>query len=147
MEEHVGHLREVLNMLKQHCMFAKKSKCRFAVNEVDYLGHIINDKGVMGDPSKVVSMVEWPEPKNVKALRGFLGLTGYYQKFIQNYDLIAAPLTSLLKKNDFSWNPEASKAFTALKQAMSHPPILKLPNFSKPFVIECDASGNGIGQC
>ena len=90
-------------------------------------------------------MQNWPIPTLGKALRDFLGLTRYYGKFIKDYGLIAAPLTALLKKNAFQWSPQATLAFTALKVAISTPPILALPDFSKPFVIECDASGKGLG--
>ena len=83
--------------------------------------------------------------KNVKALKGFLGLIGYYKKFIKGYGTIAKPLTDLLKKDGFLWSDTALKAFNALKAVVSHPPILALPNFSKPFTIECDASGIGLG--
>lgn len=97
----------------------------------------------MADFSKVASMLEWLGPKNVKSLKRLLELKGYYRKFIRNYGHIAAPLTTLLKKNLFSWNKEVSKSFLALKAVVSHPQVLKLPG--KLFTIECDISGMGIG--
>jgi hypothetical protein len=90
-------------------------------------------------------MLNWPFPSTLKSLRGFLGLTGYYRKFIKGYDSIAAPLTSLLRKNSFEWTFTAKEAFTALKNAVTNPLVLILPDFTKPFIIQCDASGCGVG--
>lgn len=112
---------------------------------MEYLGHIIFVKGVKADPRKIATMQEWPIPTSVKALKGFLGLTGYYKKFIKGYGTIVKPLTDLLKKDGFLWSDTTLKAFNALKAAVSHPPILALPNFSKPFTIECDAFGIALG--
>ena len=90
-------------------------------------------------------MQYWPHPKTLKRLHGFLGLTGYYRKFVKNCGKIAAPLTALLKKNSFTWTPSASQDFQTLKMAMCITLVLALPNFTKTFVLECDASGKGIG--
>ncbi|XP_073263331.1 uncharacterized protein [Populus alba] len=144
-EEHVGYLRAVLEVLRQHQLYVKASKCIFGCREVEYLGYVIFKEGVQADPLKISTMMECPEPKNPKALRGFLGLTGYYRKFVKGYESIAIPLTTLLKKNSFRWGEQASQAFAALKAAMVTPPVLTLPNFSKIFVVECDASGIGLG--
>ncbi|XP_042953538.1 uncharacterized mitochondrial protein AtMg00860-like [Carya illinoinensis] len=108
------------------------------------MGHIISFEGLRADPNKIQSMLDWPTPKNTKALRGFLGLTGYYQKFIKGYGVLAAPLTSLLKKNNFGWNVDAEQAFQRLK-VVTQPPVLRLPDVTRPFTIECDASGTRIG--
>jgi hypothetical protein len=143
--DHLINLKTTLDVLRAHQLFAKKSKCRFGCSEIEYLGHLISAEGVKADGKKLSAMVEWPKPKSLKALRGFLGLTGYYRKFIRGYGSIVAPLTDLLKKNAFAWNEGAEAAFEELKAAVTNPPVLMLPNFNLPFVVECDASVRGIG--
>jgi hypothetical protein len=98
-----------------------------------------------GGPRKIEAIQEWLHPKTLKSLRGFLGLTGYYRKFVKNYGKIAAPLMTLLKKNSFTWTPAATQAFQTLKMTMCTTPVLALPNFKKTFVLECEALGKGIG--
>lgn len=140
----MGHLKLVLEILQTNKLFAKLSKCRFGMREVDYLWHIISAQGVKADLAKIRSMIDWPMPKNSKALRGFLGLTGYYQIFIKNYGLHAAPLTNLLRKNAFKWSVEVDQAFKILKKAVTKPRVIRLLDFTRSFVIECDASGAGM---
>lgn len=112
---------------------------------MEYLGHVISMDGVAVDEAKVQCVRQWPTPKNVKGVRGFLGLTGYYRKFIKDYGKIAKPLTELTKKDNFGWNEEAQKAFDTLKICLTTAPLLSLPNFDQDFVVECNASGQGIG--
>jgi RNase H-like domain found in reverse transcriptase len=135
----------VLKTLQENQLKAKQSKCEFGVKSIEYLGHVISANGVATDPTKISAMTNWPLSTTLRALGGFLGLTGYYRKFIKDYELISRPLTNLLKKNAFKWCPEATIAFNNLKQAMCSAPVLALPDFSKPFVLETDASDLGIG--
>ncbi|KAF5769419.1 putative nucleotidyltransferase, Ribonuclease H [Helianthus annuus] len=144
-DAHIADLTEVFQILLLHNFKANPDKCSFGQPSIDYLGHVITGQGVSMDPSKVAAVVNWPIPTTLKALRGFLGLTGYYRKFVKNYGSIARPLTDLTKKDAFLWTPVAQTAFEQLKQALVSAPVLALPDFSIPFVVECDASGCGIG--
>lgn len=138
-------LHAVLSLMRQHKLFPKRSKCTFGGLEIDYLGFIVNKNGVSTDPQKVEAVLKWPRPRNAKQLRGFLGLAGYYQRFVRSFGIIAKPLTNLLRKNAYQWSDEAQHTFDNLKQALSLAAVLALPDFSQPFVIETNASGTGIG--
>jgi hypothetical protein len=109
------------------------------------LGHLVGKDDVRVDTKNIEAMQDWPHPKTLKSLRGFLGLTGYYRKFVKNYGKIATPLTALLKKKSFTWAPTVAQDFQTLKMAMCTTPVLALPDFTKTFVLECDASGKEIG--
>ncbi|XP_042969094.1 uncharacterized protein LOC122301779 [Carya illinoinensis] len=144
-EEHKQHLEKVLTILEEHHFFIKATKCAFMEKELEYLGHFISGDGVKVDHRKIEAMVDWPLPKDISALRGFLGLTGYYRRFVKGYGLIAKPLTAMLKKDSFEWTTEAREAFEELKRAMTKTPVLALPNFERSFEVYTDASGEGIG--
>lgn len=145
-EEHVEHIRMVFELLREHQFKVRQSKCTFAQQKLKYLEHVISDRGVATDPSKVAIVQNWPTPTTVKELRGFLGLAGYYRRFVRNFGMISKPLTNLLKKGQlFVWTPITEQAFQALKQALLSSPVLALPDFNKTFVVETDASEKGIG--
>jgi hypothetical protein len=124
---------QVLHLLSQHQLFLKKSKCAFGASKVEYLGHLVGKADVRVDPKNIEAMQDWPHPNTLKILRGFMGLTGYYRKFVNNYGKIATPLTALLKNNSFTWTPAATQAFQTLKMAMCTTPVLTLPDFTKTF--------------
>lgn len=132
-EEHLEHLQLVFQQLQVHEWKIKLSKCAFAQTSIAYLGHVISDAGVATDPQKVATVSSWPSPTSTKELRGFLGLAGYYRKFVQHFGILAKPLTELLKKNSlFHWTPAHEQSFQALKEALSSSHVLSLPDFSKP---------------
>ena len=131
--------------MEEKQLYANPSKCAFGVEEVEYLGHIVSHEGVKVDPNKIKDMRECSIPKTLKKLRGFLGLIGYHHKFVKNYGEIVAPLVTLLKKEAFSWTQETTKSFEKLKEAMCTTHVLTTLDFTKIFIMECDASGHGIG--
>lgn len=124
----------------------KLSKCSFAKQELSYLGHVISPARVSTDPKKIQIIAEWPAPQSVKELRSFLGMVGYYRKYVKNFGILARPLTNLLKKGElYVWTSETEASFQTLKTALITAPVLALPDFSKTFVLETDASDKGIG--
>ena len=144
-EAHLQQLESVFKVLQINQLYAKRRKCSFAVKHVDYLGHSISKKGVEMNKDKVEAIVKWPIPKNVKELRGFLGLAGYYRRFIKGFGIISRPWTDLLKKNNFFWTQVSTEAFNKLEEIMSTSPLLSLPNFATEFTVETDACGEGVG--
>lgn len=145
-EEHLQHLRAFFQLLAADQWQVKFTKCTFATRQISYLGHIISKEGVSTDHSKVEAIMSWPPPSNVKELRSFLGLAGYYRKFVHYFVVLVRPLTALLKKNTiFVWTPDHQAAFDSLKAALSSASVLAMPDFTKPFSIETDACANGVG--
>ena len=147
-EQHVQHVKQVLELLREHKLYAKESKCEFFKRSVSFLGHVISERGLEMEKEKVKAIQEWPVPKCVKDVRAFCGLAGYYRRFVRDFSSICAPLSDLTKKEhttNFTWTPEAQHAFETLKQKLMTAPVLALPNPSLPFIVTCDASGFGIG--
>ncbi|WVZ81249.1 LOW QUALITY PROTEIN: hypothetical protein U9M48_028644 [Paspalum notatum var. saurae] len=145
-KEHEEHLRIVLTRLREHKLYAKFSKCAFWLKEVGFLGHILSEKGVAVDPSKVECVLNWKQPKTVTEIQSFLGLAGYYRRFIKDFSKTAKPMTSLTKKNArYSWSTKCEEAFQSLKESLTTAPVLAQPDVTKPFEVYCDAFGNGLG--
>lgn len=144
-EEHEEHLREVLETLRRESLYAKFSKCEFWLREVQFLGHLVNQNGILVDLAKVEAVMRWEVPKSPSEIRSFLGLAGYYRIFIQDFSKIAVPLTRLTKKAlVFRWGPEQQAAFETLRQRLCEALILALPEGVEDFVVYCDASISGL---
>nr|GEZ68199.1 putative reverse transcriptase domain-containing protein [Tanacetum cinerariifolium] len=143
-EEHEDHLRTVLQSLRQEKLYAKFSKCEFWLSSVAFLGHIVSAEGITMDPAKVEAITKWPRPTSVTEVRSFLGLAGYYRKFVEGFSRLALPLTKLMRKGEkFVWNEEREKSFEELKQRLVSAPVLTLPSGSGGFQIYSDASKKG----
>lgn len=133
--------------MEQHGLKINGNKTLFGKTQIEYLGHNLTSGAVAADPKKLEAMWMWPVPRDLKSLRGFLRLTGYYRGFVKSYGKISRPLTRLLKKDGFLWGPEPQQAFEAHKQALTDLPTLEVPDFTKVFVLETDAPDTGLGEC
>ncbi|GJW03702.1 putative reverse transcriptase domain-containing protein [Tanacetum coccineum] len=145
-EEHAEHLKLILELLKKEELYNKFSKCEFWLSKVQFLGHMIDSEGIHVDPTKIESIKDWASPKTPTEIRQFLGLAGYYRRFIKGFSKIAKPMTKLTQKNvKFDWSEKAEDAFQLLKQQLCSASILALPEGSENFVVYCDASRKGLG--
>ena len=145
-EEHSEHLRIVLQTLRERQLYAKLSKCQFWLDKVAFLGHVISAEGVSVDPQKIEAVVNWKPPKNVSEVRSFLGLAGYYRKFVEGFSRIAAPLTKLTRKDvKYDWVDACHRSFEELKNRLTSALVLALPNGRDGFVVYSDASRQGLG--
>ncbi|GJW69361.1 putative reverse transcriptase domain-containing protein [Tanacetum coccineum] len=146
-QEHEEHLKLILELLKKEELYAKFSKCEFWIPKVQFLGHVIDSEGIHVDPAKIESIKDWASPKSPTEIRQFLGLAGYYRRFIEGFSKIAKPMTKLTqKKVKFEWGDKQEAAFQLLKQKLCSAPILALPEGTENFIIYCDASHKGLGD-
>ena len=146
LEEHRKHVREVLQRLREHKLYAKESKCEFMRRFIGFLGHVISGQGISMEPEKVSAITQWPTPKSSAEVRSFLGLAGYYRKFVKGFSREASPLTALQQKDaPFVWGDAQQRSFESLKTRVASAPILILPNESLPYVVTTDASGFAVG--
>ncbi|GJW56624.1 putative reverse transcriptase domain-containing protein [Tanacetum coccineum] len=145
-QEHAEHLKLILELLKKEQLYAKFSKCEFWIPKVQFLGHVIDSQGIHVDPAKIESVKDWASPKSATEIRQFLGLAGYYRRFIEGFSKIAKPMTKLTqKKIKFEWSDKAEAAFQLIKQKLCSAPILALPEGNEDFIAYCDASIKGLG--
>ena len=145
-ENEAKHLRIVLSRLREHKLYAKFSKCEFWLSKVPFLGHILSREEIFVGPSKVQEVMDRKAPTSVHEVQSFLGLAGYYRRFIPDFSKIAKPMTRLLQKDEkFSWTPECEAAFHTLRTLLTTAPILAQPDIEKPFNLFCDALGIGLG--
>jgi hypothetical protein len=145
-EEYEQHLRIILQRLRDHQLYAKFSKCAFWLKEVLFLGHVISAEGIAVDPNKIQEVLNWKSPRSVTQIRSFLGLAGYYRRFIPNFSKIAKPMTKLLEKEaKFKWSLQCEEVFLTLKQLFTTAPVLAQLDIEKLFDVYCDTSDTSIG--
>jgi len=136
----------VLGVLREKQLYAKLSKCKFWMDEVQFLGHVISAQGIVVDPTKVEAVVKWERPKSATEIRSIVGLAGYYRRFIEGFSKIVAPLTQLTQKDQpFTWINKCEESFQELKRRLMSAPILVIPDVGKPFEVYCDVSHLGLG--
>ena len=146
LEEHVEQLKLVFQKLRENQLFAKLEKCSFAQECIKLLRHVVERGRIRMDLDKVKAIQEWQAPTGISELRSFLSLANYYRRFVEGYSRIATPLTELLKKNNgWVWSENCQRAFDELKRSMSSDPVLALPDVSKPFEVQTDASNFALG--
>ena len=145
-QEHERHLKIVLQALRETNLYAKLSKCDFWLNEISFLGHIVSAKGIRVDPVKIEAVVNWKPPRSVTEVRSFLGLVGYYRRFVKGFSIIASLLTKLLRKGVmFEWSNKCQNSFEQLKEMLVEAPVLTQPTSGKEYTLYSDASGIGLG--
>eukprot|EP00253_Pinus_taeda_P012980 PITA_12980 len=145
-KEHEEHLRIVLQTLREHQLYGKFSKCDFYKEQIQYLGHIITKEGIAVDPEKIKNIMEWPTPKDVADIRSFMGLAGYYWRFVEGFSRVAYPITSLQKKGKvFKWTTDCQRSFEQLKHLLTTAPVLCVADPEKEYVVCTDASKEGVG--
>jgi hypothetical protein len=145
-EEHAQHLRVILEKFRSHQLYAKFSKCEFWLQKVSFLRHVLTAEGVAVDPEKVEAVSSWKQPTSISEIRNFLGLAGYYRRFIPEFSKLARPMTELLKKDKkFLWSKACERSFRGLKERLTTTLVLVVPDIHKSFTIYCDASRQGLG--
>nr|KYP34046.1 Retrovirus-related Pol polyprotein from transposon 17.6 [Cajanus cajan] len=139
LEDHREHLRSVLEVLREKQLYAKLSKCEFWLSEVKFLGHVISAEGIAVDPAKVEAVIQWERPKTATEIRSFVGLVGYYRRFIEGFSRIVMPLTQLTRKyQPFVWMDACEQSYQELKRQLTTSPVLMLPDTNEHFDVFCD---------
>ncbi|KAK9681264.1 RNase H-like domain found in reverse transcriptase [Popillia japonica] len=148
-EKHLEVLQEVHRRLKEANLTINLKKCKFCLPSLKYLGFVIDQNGLRTDPEKVTAMLNFPKLETVTQLKRFLGMCGYYRRFLKNFSSLTAPMTALMKgkrkTQKLEWNEEAKQCFTQIKEVLVSAPLLASPDYKKPFSIHCDASSVGLG--